>query len=139
MKKCTFCNYAKHKADAPIAYENKYVMAFIDEMPAGPIIGHMLVIPKKHFGTIDKVEDKYLCEIMKAIKKLVPAVIKIAEADGLNIIQNNGKAAGQAESHVHFHLIPRKHGDGIRLNTNRRRPKPMEMLETAKAINAEIE
>jgi len=138
MKKCTFCEYAKHKADAPIAYENKYVMAFIDEMPAGPIIGHMLVIPKKHFGTIEKVEDKYLLEIMKAIKKLAPAVMKVSDAEGLNIIQNNGKAAGQAEPHIHFHLIPRKHGDGIWLNTNRRKPKPMEMLETAKAIEREL-
>ncbi|VVB74848.1 HIT domain protein [uncultured archaeon] len=75
---------------------------------------------------------------MKAIKKLAPAVIKVADAEGLNIIQNNGKAAGQAEPHVHFHLIPRKHGDGIWFETNRRKPKPMEMLETAKAINAEL-
>ena len=30
---------------------------------------------------------------------------------GVNIVQNNGAAAGQVVFHVHFHVIPRSEGD----------------------------
>ena len=33
------------------------------------------------------------------------------EADGLNIMQNNGIAAGQTVFHFHIHLIPRRTDD----------------------------
>ena len=37
---------------------------------------------------------------------------------GVNIVQNNGAAAGQVVFHVHFHVIPRAAGDAaVRLGT----------------------
>lgn len=33
--------------------------------------------------------------------------------DGVNIVQNNGPAAGQAVFHAHVHVIPRFEGDGL--------------------------
>ena len=32
--------------------------------------------------------------------------------DGVNVVQNNGEAAGQTVFHFHIHLIPRYEGDG---------------------------
>jgi histidine triad (HIT) family protein len=46
---------------------------------------------------------------------LVGVFVKIKEVlhpDGINLGINNGKAAGQAVGHAHWHLIPRWHGDG---------------------------
>ena len=33
--------------------------------------------------------------------------------DGLNVVQNNGTAAGQTVFHFHMHLIPRYEEDGV--------------------------
>ena len=33
--------------------------------------------------------------------------------EGWNFLQNNGKVAGQAVGHVHFHIIPRNADDGL--------------------------
>ena len=131
---CIFCKFAKHEIEVATVFENKYVFAFLDNNPAGILTGHTLVIPKKHFTEIDDIEDEYLKEIALAIKRLVPAIKNVSGAEGINLIQNNGKAAGQAVMHAHFHLIPRKQGDGIRLEENRRKVKPLEQTETANAI-----
>ena len=47
------------------------------------------------------------------ISSLSVAVASAMEADGYNILCNNGKAAGQLVDHVHFHVIPRKKDDGV--------------------------
>jgi len=33
--------------------------------------------------------------------------------DGVNITASNGEAAGQEVFHLHFHVIPRRSGDGM--------------------------
>ncbi len=137
-KDCLFCKFAKHEIPCEIVYENEKVMAFLDINPAGELVGHTLVIPKKHFTELEDINEEYLTEIIKVIKKLSKAIKKASGAEGLNLIQNNGKAAGQYIMHAHFHLIPRKHADNIIINENRRKTKPMELFETAKAIKEEL-
>ena len=34
--------------------------------------------------------------------------------DGVNILVNNGEAAGQSVHHCHWHIIPRYAGDGYK-------------------------
>ncbi|MEI7961225.1 MAG: HIT family protein [archaeon] len=131
---CIFCKFIQKKIDVATVLENEYVLAFLDNSPAGTLTGHTLVIPKKHFVEIEDIEDKYIKEIALALKKLAPAIKKVSGAEGINLIQNNGKAAGQFVMHAHFHLIPRKAGDGIRIDQNRRNPAPLEQVETANAI-----
>lgn len=133
-KDCLFCKFASHELDTAIVYETKKIIAFIDINPAGKLVGHTLVMPKKHYPTIEEIDDKTLCELILAIKKLTTAIREVSEGDGINIVQNNGKAAGQAINHAHFHIIPRKHQDGIYFDEKRRKLIPMEQLEAAKAI-----
>ena len=38
-------------------------------------------------------------------------------ADGVSVFQSNGAAAGQTVNHLHFHMVPRRAGDG-RLTSN---------------------
>ena len=40
-------------------------------------------------------------------------MVKAFGADGLNLVQNNGLAAGQTVFHYHLHLIPRYEKDGV--------------------------
>ena len=43
--------------------------------------------------------------------KLEPAVRQVTKAQGMNMVVNSGKAAGQDVFHYHVHLIPRRIGD----------------------------
>lgn len=49
------------------------------------------------------------------IKKTVKILKDKLGIEGCNIIQNNGKVAGQEVFHVHFHIIPRLENDGLKL------------------------
>ncbi|MEA3272036.1 MAG: HIT domain-containing protein, partial [Patescibacteria group bacterium] len=55
-----------------------------------------------------------LCEVATISKKISQAVVSGVEAEGFNLIQNNGSVAGQVVPHFHWHLIPRHADDGLR-------------------------
>ncbi len=135
---CLFCKFATKQLEPAILFENEKVIAFLDINPAGTQEGHTLVLPKKHFENIFDVNEDLLRETIAATKKIAIAVKKISGAEGVNILQNNGKAAGQLINHLHFHVIPRKLGDGIRFDENRRKTKPLELIEVAKVIKEEL-
>ncbi|MDX1813655.1 MAG: HIT domain-containing protein, partial [Candidatus Bathyarchaeia archaeon] len=46
-------------------------------------------------------------------KRIAIAVEKATKADGISIIQQNGKAAGQDIFHLHVHVIPRYEGQKL--------------------------
>ena len=56
-------------------------------------------------------EDLQACIL--AAQKVGKAVVGSLSAEGLNLVQNNYRAAGQLIDHAHFHLIPRHEGDGF--------------------------
>ncbi len=58
-------------------------------------------------------------------------------ADGLNVIVNNGQAAGQTIDHCHWHIIPRFHDDPVNwpwphTPLRRRRARPDEIPHRAR-------
>lgn len=101
---------------ATIVYEDADTLAFMD---IGPIIkGHTLVIPKTCYDPVTETPDEVLSKLMSVCKRIAAAQIGALGADGVNIIQNNGTAAGQVVPHIHFHVIPRFEGDGHHWNWN---------------------
>ena len=50
---------------------------------------------------------------MAAMLKVAPAITTAQNADGFNLLLANGACAGQVVGHVHFHIVPRKNGDGL--------------------------
>jgi len=89
-------------------YEDDLVYAFLD---IGPLSrGHCLVIPKTAYLTLDRVPDDTAAAIGRVLPRLARAVMAATGATAYNILQNNGKPAGQAVDHVHFHIIPRPTG-----------------------------
>jgi histidine triad (HIT) family protein len=108
MKECIFCKIASGDIPSKKVYEDVHAFAFLDAEPLN--IGHTLIVPKKHFETIDEMSSKELANMSKAIEKVSKGVMKLSE--GMNILQNNNKIAGQVVPHVHFHLVPRYSGDG---------------------------
>ena len=113
MENCIFCKIAKGEIPSNKVYEEGDIFAFLDIQPASRKGGHTLIIPKKHYETIDEIPEALLNKVMKVVKKVSIAIMKLS--DGVNIVQNNKKASGQFVPHIHFHVIPRYKDDGIRI------------------------
>lgn len=116
-------------------YEDEDTLAFMD---IGPIIkGHTLVIPKTCYDPVTETPDDVLSKLMLISKRIAAAQIKGLGADGVNIIQNNGRAAGQEVPHIHFHVIPRFENDGHHWNwASKKYDSPDEMEHIAVKIRA---
>lgn len=110
---CIFCKIVNKKADAEILYEDDKVMAFLDIKPLN--FGHTLVIPKKHFDDIFSIEEKAFNEVLRIAGIISKAIAKGLKLEGMNLISNNGRIAGQSVFHFHVHLIPRSISDGHRV------------------------
>ncbi len=114
MDDCIFCKIVNGEMPSLKVYEDDYVLAFLDIMPLNP--GHTLIIPKKHYEFITDIPDDDMGYIFKAIKKIANALRQGLNADGYNVLNNNGKVAGQLVSHAHFHIIPKFENDGWKFN-----------------------
>ncbi|MEI6773769.1 MAG: HIT family protein [bacterium] len=92
-------------------YETKYTIVFMSIAIPQYEDGHVLIIPKKRFRTIEEMSSNYLKDLMSTVQ-IVGTVVKQTHT-GYNLLLNNGEDAGQYILHVHFHLIPRKEHDHI--------------------------
>lgn len=116
MSDCIFCKIVAKEIPATILHEDDDVLVFMD---IGPIIkGHALVISKKHYDPVTETPDDVLAKLHLAAKRIAQAQMNGLGADGVNIMQNNGMAAGQEVAHIHVHVIPRFDNDGHHWNWN---------------------
>jgi histidine triad (HIT) family protein len=112
MKKddCIFCKLANGDIPTNSIYEDERFNVILDNGPATK--GHALILPKDHADNLFELPDDTAAEAMKLAKKLGCMLVEKLGAQGLNLVQNNGAAAGQTVNHFHLHLIPRYEGDG---------------------------
>ena len=108
---CKFCDLIHGAGEASICYEDADAVAFMDVQPVNP--GHVLVVPRRHFERVEDVPAELSAHLFRVASRLAPAVKRVAGAEGMNIIVNSGRAAGQDEPHYHVHVIPRCTGDGF--------------------------
>ncbi len=112
MNDCIFCKIANKNSEKKI-YENDNFFSVLDVNPL--VDGHSLIISKNHFKTILDIQDSLGSELLDCIKKTALKLIEEKNIGGFNIVNNNFEAAEQIVPHVHFHLIPRKKGDGLKI------------------------
>lgn len=108
---CVFCRIAQKQVPANLVYEDEKVIAFLDIKPLNE--GHTLVIPKAHYASIFDIPKDLIAYLHGTTKQVAIAVKKATNADGISIIQQNGKAAGQDVFHLHVHVIPRYEGQKL--------------------------
>ncbi|MDO4961239.1 MAG: HIT family protein [Eubacteriales bacterium] len=116
MKKddCIFCKIANGEIPSNTVYEDERFRAILDLSPA--VKGHTLIIPKDHFDDLLSASDEVLSDAVKLAKKIGNGVKEALGCDGINVVQNNGEAAGQTVHHLHIHIIPR-YADGEKIVT----------------------
>ncbi len=93
-------------------YEDDHVYAFLDISPQSR--GHTLVVPKESMAHLHELSDDASAALGRVLPRLCRAVMRATGASAYNVLQNNGGEAGQAVLHVHFHIIPRVAGDGLK-------------------------
>jgi histidine triad (HIT) family protein len=119
-----FSRIASGEIPALKIYEDEETLAFMDINPAGR--GHALVISKAEYADLFDIPPEVLAAVTRTVQRVALAIRAALNPDGLNIIQNNGAAAGQVVFHYHVHLIPRWEGDqALRLW----KPQPTDQAE----------
>jgi histidine triad (HIT) family protein len=111
MDDCIFCAIASNHAPASIVYQDEKTVAFLDIHPIAR--GHTLVIPREHCADLFELSASEGDLVLRTVVKVATALRNELEPDGLNLLQSNGRAAGQTIFHFHFHLVPRWRGDGL--------------------------
>lgn len=113
MNDCIFCKIVAGEIPAAKIYEDNETLAFLDIAPVSQ--GHVLIVAKKHFANMEEIDEQILCSLIKTVKKIGQAMKMGLGITGYNIQVNNDPIAGQIIPHIHFHIIPRTEGDGLKL------------------------
>lgn len=129
---CIFCKILAGEIPSTAVYEDDDFKAILDVNPAAR--GHVIILPKNHAANIYELPDEDASKIMVVAKKIATAIEKAYRCDGVNILQNNGEAAGQTVFHLHVHVIPRFKGDTVNIGW-----KQGDMPEDLDAICKEIQ
>ena len=108
---CIFCRIAAGEIPASMVHSTQSLVAFLDINPLAE--GHLLVIPREHVASLLDMTSALASEMSRDLPALARAVKKATGAEGVNLLMNSGKAAGQVVMHAHVHLIPRRVGDGL--------------------------
>ena len=110
---CIFCKIAAGEIPSATLYEDDDFRVILDIEPASK--GHALILPKEHYANLYELDDELAAKVLVLAKKMVTKLTDIVGCDGYNVVQNNGKAAGQTVFHFHMHLIPRYENDDVKI------------------------
>lgn len=109
MADCTFCRIVHHEPEAHVL-STEYAVGFLDIRPL--FKGHVLVVPRAHLVTLDDIPAEGLGPLMSAVQLAMRAVTLATDCQGHFVASNN--VVSQSVPHLHWHVVPRTRGDGLR-------------------------
>lgn len=133
---CIFCRIISGEIPSATIYEDEDFKVIMDISPAAK--GHAIILPKRHSANLLELDEISATKGLLVAKKVAAAMKEELQCDGINLLQNNGEAAGQTVFHFHMHLIPRYHKDQINLTWAQGKYEDGEAAQLAKAIAARI-
>jgi histidine triad (HIT) family protein len=108
---CVFCKIVHGEIPSARILETSEAVAFLDINPVNH--GHTLLVPKAHHARLSDLAESVAAEVGALLPRLCRAISAATGADGLNVIVNIGRAAGQTIDHCHWHIIPRFDRDAV--------------------------
>lgn len=132
MDNCIFCKIANGEIPAKTLYEDGQFRVILDLAPATK--GHALILPKGHAANLCELSDAQASDALVLAKKMAAQMMGKLQCDGMNLVQNNGEAAGQTVMHFHIHLIPRYQNDGQSIHWRPGTSTPEELEAVRKQI-----
>lgn len=136
MSNCIFCKIVNGDIPSSVVYEDEDFKAIMDISPASR--GHVIILTKKHFDNLFELEDNVAGRVLIVAGRIAAAMKEELSCDGINLLQNNGEAAGQTVFHIHFHLIPRYEGDNVHMSWTPGKYEDGEAVTLAKKISDRI-
>ena len=133
---CIFCKIANGEIPSATVYEDRICRVILDVNPANK--GHALIIPKEHFDNIYSMDAETAAKIFTIATEVAKAQKAELNPDGLNILQNNGEAAGQTVFHFHMHLVPRYIKDNVTMTWIPGKADTEELSALSKALRKRI-
>ncbi|MCR4762396.1 MAG: HIT family protein [Lachnospiraceae bacterium] len=136
MKKedCIFCKLANGEIPTNTIYEDEHFRAILDNGPATK--GHALILPKDHYQDLFDLPEETAAGAIAVAGKLAKRMREKLSCDGINLVQNNGSAAGQTVMHFHLHVIPRYEKDGQHILWNPTSPSAEELAAICGELNS---
>jgi histidine triad (HIT) family protein len=123
---CIFCKIIEGDIPSTTLYEDEEFKVIFDISPASK--GHVIILPRYHAANIFELPEEITAKAFVLAKKIATVLKKVLGCDGINILQNNGEAAGQTVFHLHIHVIPRFKDDNMGL-TWKQGQASLEVLE----------
>ena len=102
---CIFCKIANGEIPSVTLCEDEKFRVIFDLNPASE--GHALILPKEHYRDLTDLDPEIASAVLPLCGRIGQAMKDGLGANGFNIVQNNGEAAGQTVMHFHTHIIPR--------------------------------
>ena len=133
---CIFCKIANGEIPSATVYEDSICRVILDVNPANK--GYALIIPKEHFDNIYSMDAETAAKIFTIATEVAKAQKAELNPDGLNILQNNGEAAGQTVFHFHMHLVPRYIKDNVTMTWIPGKADTEELSALSKALRKRI-
>lgn len=110
-ERCAFCAIVAREIPASVVWEDDLSVAFLDLRQFHP--GHVLIVPRTHFGDLRHADAASAAAVMHTTARVMRAVGTIFPNDGLSVWHSAGEGANQEVPHLHFHVHPRRLGDGV--------------------------
>ena len=132
---CIFCKIANGEIPSTTLYEDEDFRVILDLGPATR--GHALLLPKNHFANLFELDDETAQKAILVAKKMAGKMKDALGADGFNLVQNNGEAAGQTVFHFHMHLIPRYENVNAGILWEPGETTPEDMAEVKRLVDGE--
>jgi len=134
---CIFCKIVAGEIPSARVYETDQVLAILDINPVTP--GHTLLLAREHVPSLLEATGEVCSALAEALPQVARGVVHATGAEGLNVLLNSGRTAGQLIPHLHLHLIPRRTGDGLHLEWRPRPYREGEMETYRQRISQAIE
>jgi len=111
---CIFCDFpaqgAEHDADHLIVTRSAHAYVILNAYPYSN--GHLMVVPYRHTATLNDYDDAEMLDVMRLTRLGIDLLKAAYGPNGFNVGLNMGRVAGAGiAEHLHWHIVPRWHGD----------------------------
>ncbi|MBM2623468.1 HIT family protein [Actinoplanes sp. LDG1-06] len=110
MASCVFCDIVAGSVPAFKVIDSPDGVGFLDTRPV--FKGHVLIVPRAHVVTFPDLPAGDLPGYFGLVQRVAAAVPEALGAQGTFVANNN--VVSQSVAHLHFHVVPRTKGDGLR-------------------------